>query len=206
MKSSLMRTAVIALAVGLAGCTTPGGGGAGPVDVTRFHLNQPFARSTIAIEPVDAADRNMFGYNAQHAAVARQLARLGWTVVASGMGSEQIALIDIEQGSRAALAARGSGISVGLGGSSGGWGRSGVGVGLGVGFPLGGNRSRELVSTRLEVSIRRRSDGSVFWEGRAETEGRAGTPHADPAFVVEKLAQALFLDFPGESGRTIRLP
>jgi hypothetical protein len=55
----------------------------------------------------------------------------------------------------------------------------------------------------LEVSIRRRSDTSVFWEGRAQTEARAGSPEAYSATAVERLAEALFRDFPGESGRTI---
>ena len=201
MKAHFLRTGALALAATLAACTSPlGGGGPSPVDVTRFHLGQPVARGQIAVEPVDAADRNSLEYGAYRAAVARQLARLGWTVVAAG-GTEQIALIDVEQGSRAALAQR-SPISVGIGGSTGGY-RSGVGAGVNIG--LGGGRSRELVSTLLEVSIRRSSDSSVFWEGRAETEARVGSPDADRALVVEKLAGALFQDFPGESGRTIRV-
>jgi hypothetical protein len=52
--------------------------------------------------------------------------------------------------------------------------------------------------TRLIVRIERRSDGTVIWEGRAET-GAA----ADPAASVQRLAAALFRDFPGASGRTI---
>jgi hypothetical protein len=201
MKAFTLRAGALVLAATLAACTTPFASGPSPVDVTRFHLNQPVARSTIAVEPVDAADRNSLEYNVNHAAVARQLARLGWHVVATPAMAEQIALIDVEQGSRAALAQR-SPISVGIGGSTGGWGS---GVGAGVNFGLGGGRSRELVSTLLEVSIRRRSDSTVFWEGRAETEARVGSRDADRSLVVEKLAEALFRDFPGESGRTIRV-
>jgi hypothetical protein len=107
--------------------------------------------------------------------------------------------VDVQQGSRAALAQR-SPVSIGIGGSTGGW-RSGIGGG--VSFGLGGGGSREIVGTRLEVSLRRRSDQSVFWEGRAETEARAGMPQAHSQQAVERLAEALFRDFPGESGRTI---
>lgn len=202
MKAVFLRGCAIALAASLAACTTPIGSRESPVDVTRFHLGQPVARATIAVEPVDAADRNSLEYQAYRNAVGRQLSRLGWTVVAHAGASEQIALIDVEQGTRAAMAQR-SPVSIGVGGSTGGWGRSGVGAG--INFGLGGGKSRDLVSTLLEVSIRRRSDSSVFWEGRAETEGRVGTAEADRSLVVEKLSEALFRDFPGESGRTIRV-
>lgn len=197
----LLRAAAVGLLTSLAACTTPlGGGGPGPIDATRFHLGQPIARSTIAVVPVDAADGNSLEFSWQRAAVERQLARLGWIVVPQSAGSEQIALIDVEQGSREALAQR-SPVSIGIGGSTGGW-RSGVGAG--VNFGLGGGGSRELVATMLEVSIRRRSDQTVFWEGRAETETRVGSPGVDRRAIVERLAEALFRDFPGESGRTIR--
>jgi hypothetical protein len=201
MKAVFLRCCALALAASVAACTTPLGSSRSAVDVTRFHLNQPVARSTIAVEPVDAADRNSLEFATYRAAVERQLGRLGWTV-ASGGPAEQIALIDVEQGSRAALGRR-SPVSIGVGGSTGGWNS---GVGGGVSFGLGGGRSRDLVSTMLEVSIRRRSDGTVFWEGRAQAEARVGSPEADSRIVVEKLAEALFRDFPGESGRTIRVP
>ena len=54
------------------------------------------------------------------------------------------------------------------------------------------------------MRIKRRSDGTVFWEGRATMEARVGTADSDRVVAVNRLAQALFQDFPGESGRTIR--
>ena len=39
----------------------------------------------------------------------------------------------------------------------------------------------------------------------APPEARTGSPEAARTAVVERLAEALFRDFPGESGRTIRL-
>ena len=58
--------------------------------------------------------------------------------------------------------------------------------------------------SELRVRIQRRSDATVAWEGRAETETRAGSA-ADRGALVDRLAVALFRDFPGESGRTIRV-
>lgn len=66
------------------------------------------------------------------------------------------------------------------------------------------NRPGGGLVTELRVRIQRRSDATVAWEGRAETETRAGSA-ADRAALVDRLAAALFRDFPGESGRTIRV-
>ena len=61
------------------------------------------------------------------------------------------------------------------------------------------------VVTELGVRIQRRSDATVAWEGRAQLEARAGSALADDAAAADRLAEALFRDFPGESGRTIRV-
>ena len=60
-------------------------------------------------------------------------------------------------------------------------------------------------STQLEVRLMRRSDRSVIWEGRAEEVNRGQTSPEQRITAVQRLASALFRDFPGESGRTIRL-
>jgi hypothetical protein len=54
------------------------------------------------------------------------------------------------------------------------------------------------------VRIQRRSDATVAWEGRARMDARAGSALAERGAAVDALAAALFRDFPGESGRTIR--
>ena len=56
------------------------------------------------------------------------------------------------------------------------------------------------------VQIRNRADKSVIWEGRAETEAPASAPAAQPGLAADKLAAALFKDFPGVSGQTVRVP
>lgn len=199
MKAVFLRAGSLLIAASLAGCaTTSGPGGA---TVTRFHLGQPIARGQIAIEAADPRDSASLEFRTDTAPVARQLARLGWTVVDTIGQSEQVASVHVEQHGRD-VGPRRSPVSIGIGGATGGWHS---GVGGGVSFGVGGHRSGEVVDTLLEVRIKRRSDGSAIWEGRASTEARAGSPFAQPGPAVEKLADALFLDFPGESGRTIRV-
>ena len=198
MKVKFSRSCVLAAALSL-GAGTTGYSDRGS-DVTRFHLNQPIARGPIAIEPNLPEDASTLEFRNYADSVARQLARLGWTVVNTVGQSEQVATVHVERGVFDTYGDR-SPVSVGVGGSTGSYGS---GVGLGVGFDLGGSGSRELVGTQLEVRIKRRSDGTVFWEGRAATEAPSNRPEAQPATAVEKLAEALFRDFPGESGRTIR--
>jgi hypothetical protein len=100
----------------------------------------------------------------------------------------------------------GSGVSVGVGGSTGGY-RSGVGVGVGLDLTrLFGGGARDVVLTRMNVRIDPRAGGMALWEGRAETAARDGTPAAQPGLAADKLARALFADFPGRSGETITVP
>ncbi len=191
MKTAFLRSAPLLLvAAALAGCASGGGKrtAAGGVEVARFHLGEPVARAQIAIEPFDKADANRPEYPAYAAAVGRQLSRLGWMVLPTTRQTEQIALIDLEQGSREAVAAL-----------------SAARIGRGVSATVPAEVSAGVTATLLEVAIRRRSDGTVFWEGRAVGEARTGSPEAARTAVVERLAEALFRDFPGESGRTIRV-
>ena len=190
MKTAFLRSGPLLLAAALAACASgdgrrPAGGG---VEVARFHLGEPVARAQIAVEPFDKADANRAEFPAYAAAIGRQLSRLGWQVVPTTAGSEQIALIDLEQGSREAVAAL-----------------TAARIGRGVSATVPSGTSAGITATLLEVAIRRRSDGTVFWEGRAVGEARTGSPEAARTAAVERLAEALFRDFPGESGRTIRV-
>jgi hypothetical protein len=208
MKLAFLRTMPVLAALGLAACqTTTNGGpataprGGGGIDVTRFHLGQPIGRGQIAVEAANPGLTATPEYRTYEASVARQLARLGWTVVEGVGASEQVAIVNVQQGTREAMRARPP-VTIGVGGGTGGW-RSGVGGG--VSFGVGGGGPRAVTGTMLEVRLKRRSDGSVIWEGRASSEVPSRNPLAQPATAVDRLAEALFRDFPGESGRTIRV-
>ena len=184
----------------VAGCATEDT--VGGASVTRFHLGQPIVRGAIAVEAVDPRDTNGLEFSQIAASVARELTRLGWTVVPNN-ASEQVAMVSLTQ--QAHPAARRSGLTIGIGGGTGSYGRhGGVGVGGGVAIPVGGG-SNLVVSSQLSVRIQRRSDATVAWEGRGQMDARAGTPFAGRAAAADRLAAALLRDFPGESGRTIRV-
>jgi len=54
----------------------------------------------------------------------------------------------------------------------------------------------------MMVQIRRRSDATTIWEARAITDSLENTPGAQPVFQADRLANAMFRNFPGESGIT----
>jgi hypothetical protein len=88
--------------------------------------------------------------------------------------------------------------SIGIGGGSFGGG-GGVGGGLSTGI---GSKTRDVLASELFVQLRRRSDGTIVWEGRAQNGGLSGEDTSQPVANADRLARALFKAFPGESGIT----
>lgn len=173
-----------------------------PIDVTRYHLGNPMERTTVAIEPM--ANTDSFGpeYQTYSDAVRAELERLGYVQSVSSTPSGYIAAVAFRRVSKGAFKERPP-VTIGIGGGSySGGRRGGVGVGGDVGFGIGG-KTRELYSTELWVQLRRRSDNTTVWEGRATTDNVSGTDPAQPAVAAARMAKALFKDFPGESGITI---
>jgi hypothetical protein len=197
MLRGIMLGCVLGSGLVLGACTTT----APRTQVTRFHLGQPLAPGQVTIEALPAQPLlgESIEFRTYAAAVGAELARLGYTVTPGLATSEMVASIGVMRGTRETM--QRSPLSIGLGGGS--FGGS-TGVGGGVSFPIGGG-AKNLVVTQLVVQLKRRSEGSVVWEGRAQTAAKEGTPYADPAQAVAKLSQALFAGFPGESGRTIEV-
>lgn len=196
-----LATTVLAVLL-LSGCVamTP------PVDVTRFHRAQvtPIVPGSVVIEAnvTDEGHSRSIEYATYDAALLRELQRVGFSEARdSAANSEYVVRYTIE---RARIDAGGSRspVSVGVGGSTGSYGS---GVGLGIGINLGG-RPKAKIATELSVRITRRDDSSAVWEGRASVEAKEGSPASQPGLAAAKLAEALFRDFPGESGVTIRVP
>ncbi len=195
--------ATTALAVALlSGCTamTP------PVDVTRFHNAQvaPVVPGSVIIRPnvTDEGHSSSIEYATYSAALLRELQRVGFSEARDDkQNSDYIVRYTLE---RAVLSASGSRspVSVGVGGST---GSRGSGVGLGIGIDLSGPPKDKIV-TELSVRLTERESGEIVWEGRASVEAKDGSPASQPGLAAAKLAEALFKDFPGESGTTIRVP
>ena len=189
-----MRKLVVAMlgTLALAGCDTAPG-----IQVTRFHLNQPIAPGQISVEPMLAADRSSPEFQTYASIVGAELARIGFSEAPGLAKSEQVAVIQVDR-----MFFDGppkSSFSIGIGGGSYGW-HGGAGGSVGTTFA---GKPTQNVATRLIVQIKRRSDGTTIWEGRAETHARFGAPEAQPAAAVQHLASAVFQGFPGVSGRTI---
>ena len=158
---------------------------------TRFFLAQDVQRGPVTSASTDG------GLEAQiyRDAVAAELGRQGFAQ--SSDTARYVYSIEYSRDMQPSTRRKPS-FSIGLGGSSGGgyYGGSSVGGGLGIGF--GGGRGQS-VFTRLSVQLRERA-GSTVWEGRAETEDKPTTSQRE---IADRLAYALFRDFPGVNGRTI---
>jgi hypothetical protein len=198
---------VLAVAgLGLAGCATTAG--TPPAEAIRYHLGQPIARGTVAVEPLQttAGIPPSLEYRSYAAAVEAELLRNGYTRAAPGTTPQYVATVAFRRRNEAGPPRR-SPVSIGIGGGGFSGGRRGGGVGLGggIGFPLGGGRAQELVVSELAVTIKRRADLSPIWEGNAQAAADIRSSDAQTDALAARLARALFTGFPGESGRTIEV-
>ncbi|QTH20039.1 DUF4136 domain-containing protein [Rhizorhabdus wittichii] len=197
----LSKALLIGTALALAGCAAQ----MPETRVTRFHLGQPIAKGEVTVEPRDPTLSKDLEFQAYARIVRTELDRLGFRIAPDLTKSELVAVTEVRRSWRPTGQARGSSLSIGLGGGSGGgWhGGTSVGVGGAVSFPIGKPKERMDVQTQLSIQLKRRSEGTVIWEGRAESVARDGTPQANAEATVARLAAALFRDFPGRSGETI---
>ncbi|MEG3123818.1 DUF4136 domain-containing protein [Sphingomonas sp. GB1N7] len=202
IKAAALGLAIVGVSLG--GCATTST--SGPVEVTRFHLGAPLERGTITVEPLPGGAAPSIEYQTYAAAVNTELLASGYTAPAIGGPAQYLAVVSFTRTSQD-VGPRRSPVSIGLGGGVGGGGgyRGGGGVGLGGGisFPIGKPKARVIIASELAVQIRRRSDGTVIWEGRAQTVADIRAPEAVAANSAAKMARALFRGFPGDSGRTI---
>lgn len=196
--SKPLTFALLASATLLASCASTSSRN-GPIDVTRYHLGTALSeRTTVTIEPLNGASQISPEFQLYADAVRSELVRLGY-VPSAELSTGYIAVVGFSRIPRGAVKDRPP-VSIGLGGGGFGGGRHGGGVGLGGGVSFGvGGKTHQLYTSELTVRLRRRSDNSTMWEGRAITDALGDQPTETAA----RLAQALFKGFPGESGVTI---
>jgi hypothetical protein len=190
----------VAAALALAGCaSTP------TAEVTRFHMGQPIATDTIRIvpspDPVAPGAAQSLEFRTHANIVAQDLARHGFRPVDTAP-TAYVAILTVQQMTRAGLPSS-SPFRIGIGGAT---GSGNVGIGGSVNVPVGQPRNNDLRVNLLDVRIRRASDSSAVWEGRAVQEIPARDQGSSLSAAVPALSRALFADFPGESGRTITVP
>lgn len=162
----------------IAGCSTVDGGTATPrgISVTRTHLGGVAGRGEVAVEPRFAIQAAGGLYQPAFAqAVASELRTIGFAPATNPAASEYVATVDVATGTQSALYARIPGTAT-------------------------ATAAPTVPGTQLAVQLKRRSDGSIVWEGRAVSGARAAS-----AATVQRLARAMFRDFPGETGRTVTI-
>jgi hypothetical protein len=196
----MARSALFAAAalIALAGCSES----PPPVEVSRFSRPELSAapHGPIAVIPAPGNDGGSIEFQNYAAAVARELAGVGYP---QGAGGNLVATLDVQRQFHRVTGA-GNTVSLGAAGSGGG-GYSEGAVGIGVGINLNGG-PKEQVETWVAVSIRDRKTGEALWEARARYVVGAKTPEGQDTAVAAKMAHALFQGFPGKSGETILIP
>ncbi len=215
--SSLSLAAALAGVLAISACASDGFGGrpdrgapdrGGRAEVTRFFLAPDIARASVVVEPLDTREGSGPRFALIRGAVEDNLRAAGFRPVPQRDAAELVAVVGLTRAVRPSQAPDSSGTRVhggfGVGGGGGRYGGVGGGVGLGISF--GGKRHlRDTGVDTLSVSLRRRSDATVIWEGRAVGEANVER-RGDPAESAFFLAHALFADFPGRSGVTVRYP
>lgn len=182
-----------------------------PVEVTRFHTPAlaslaPGSRYVVDTQPLADPAAIHIGevsleWDSYRTAVEQQLRLHGFAPAPEGASAPLRIRIGFDRSERLAEGRR-SPVSVGVGGSTGSYGS---GLGLGIGINLGGG-SKQMEELLLSVRIDDAATGQALWEGRALSAVPTKAPAAQPSLAAAKLADALFKDFPGESGRTITVP
>ncbi len=203
---TLTRLALPAvMALGLAACAPS----PFKADVSRFAVPLPApAGQTFAVVAEDPKLVGGLEFGTYADAVAAELTQLGYVRAASPESADMLVRFDyrVDGGRERVRTDPGVGVGFGPWGRWGGWGGGWGGGGWGLGFNdpfLGGPdvRSYTIYTSGVEVKIDRRADGQRLFEGRAEAVSRSNRLPR----LVPNLVDALFTDFPGNSGETVRI-
>jgi len=191
-----LRLTALALVALISACATSN---SRDTEVTRFHLGTPIAKEAVHIKPADGTTADSLEYQQYFGVVAAELTAAGFTTSESS-DAPLTAMVDVQRGLQQVPPKR-SPVSIGIGGGSFG---GNVGVGGSVNVPVGGSAGGQMYVTRLAVTLVSTAENAVAWEGSAVRTGEAGPE--SPTATMQALARALFQDFPGESGKTVKVP
>lgn len=219
---TLIKAAVAGTAIlGLTGCAT----GGFPAQVSRFQAMPAPTGESFYIVPMDAENEGGLEFSRYAAMVASEMAEEGYVAADSPDAATMLVEVgyDVDDG-RQRIVDRGISPRFGFGL---GYSRFGYGGGYypfyrrslfsrhryygpRLGFAFGwddpfwygrGIRSYDEYRSRLEVDIRRTADNQAIFEGTAL--GRSRTNNLGT--LVPNLIEAMFTDFPGRNGETVRI-
>jgi hypothetical protein len=221
----LLGLSVVSLMlVSLAGCATPF-----KADVKRFQTQLPApAGTTFAVVADDPKDAGGLEFSQYASLVGRQMEKLGYRP-ANVDAADLIVRFDYGvDGGRDRVRSTGFndpywggwggwggfGPGWGPGFGRGGWGRGGFygrggwGYGWydpffygGGGWGAGGVDVVTVYTSGIDLKIDRRTDGQRLFEGKAEAASQSNRL----SYVVPNLVEAMFTDFPGHNGETVRI-
>ncbi len=204
--------AVPALALALSACATPF-----KADVARFQaLPAPQGQSFV----VTASDPRLQGgleFGQYAGLVTRQMTQLGYVPASDPSRADMVVSFAyaVDNGREKVVSdGFGGGFGGGWGGGFGPWGgpfggfygRRAFGFGFYDPFIFGPGwnndvRSYTVYTSALDLKIDRVADNSRLFEGKAEAQSRS----KNLQYLVPNLVDAIFTDFPGQSGETVRI-
>ncbi len=160
-------------------------------DVTRFHNLPAPNGETIEVVSMNPDLQQSLEFGQYAELIGKYLGANGYRPPGGGP-SQLIARIGYDIRPAEGVIDGGPRSSVGIG--VGGGGRH-TNVGIGMSIPLGKKEVRQDYIRILSLEIIRRDTGVKLYEGRATSRGQESLPLTMPLLV-----DALFQDFPGESG------
>jgi hypothetical protein len=201
----LAATLIIsAAAFGLSACAS-----SFKADVSRFSASLPAPQGkTFAVVPEDPKLAGGLEFALYADAVAGELKGLGYSRAASPETADMLVRFDygVDNGRERVRTTGGGFGAAGFGpwGPWGGWRGGFGGWGLGFNDPwlAGPNvRSYTIYTGDIELKIDDNATGERLFEGRAESVSRTNRLQT----IVPNLVDAIFTDFPGNSGETLRI-
>ncbi len=197
----------LALVLGVSACATPF-----KADVSRFAVPLPAPQGqTFAVVAEDPKLAGGLEFSLYADMVAKEMEQLGYARASSPETADMLVRFDygVDNG-RERVSSDYGGYNYGYGypywSRFGGFGGLSYNRGYALGFydPYlggGGVRSYTVYTSGIDVKIDRTADGQRLFEGKAEAVSRTNRlPN-----LVPNLVDAMFTDFPGSSGGTVRI-
>jgi hypothetical protein len=214
----LRVAAVVVLLAALAACASPF-----RADVSRFQSQLPApAGQTFAVVADDPSMAGGIEFSQYARLVEARLAQQGYTPAASPEQAQLLVRFDygVDKG-RERVRSTGFGGGYGRWGPWYGYGGFGYGGGFGRGgfgryggwggpwrygwydpfFDNGGVESYTIYTSGVSLKIDRRADGVRLFEGKSEAVSTSNNLQ----YLVPNLVEAMFTNFPGNSGETVRI-
>jgi len=193
------------LVASLAACTS----NSFKADVSRFAVPLPAPQGqTFAVVPEDPKLAGGLEFATYANSVAAEMEQLGYVRAATPQAADLLVRFDyrVDGGrERVRTDMNGAGFGAGPWGPWGPWGGGGFGRwGYGFNDPwlAGPNvRSYTVYTSGIDLKIDRAADGQRLFEGKAEAVSRSNRLPR----LVPNLVDAIFTDFPGNSGETLRI-